>query len=402
MDKWILEGQESIVIKIISKLANSLGMDIFLVGGVVRDLLLGIKPKDIDIVVEGDVFALANNIQGNMLCRVVKSQQDLRTIKLDFGNGIEIDFAATRHEIYGDRKGIPLASAFGCPLQEDVMRRDFSINALAISLNSINYGDVVDYVNGQEDLKNKKLSVLHDFSFLDDPTRIIRAFKFSHRLGFDIEEHTKKLMNEYLDNVDYSEIVSPMRIKKEFYEVFNMNSVEVMEDFINQRIYKVLTDKINDIDFKEVKNVIETYNLQDSAAFIYLIGLFLRKENYSLLKQFNLTKSELKIIQDLKHAEFKGDLSDVEVYQLYSNRTKESLALELLLKNNPHVQTYIESLTQVKIEISGEDLLMMGVPESKNYSFIFDKVLEEKIKGNLPDKISELRYVRKLLTENEM
>lgn len=403
MLETIFEGQELTLIRIISKLASAYGMSIFLVGGIVRDLLLDKKPKDIDIVVVGDVFALANAIQEKTLCRVLKSQQDLRTIKLDFGNGIEIDFAATRHEIYGNKKGIPIASSFGCPLKDDVLRRDFSVNALAISLNSTNYGNVIDYVNGQEDLKNKKISILHDFSFLDDPTRIIRAFKFSHRLGFEIEEHTKKLMNDYLDKVDYSETVSLMRIKKEFYDIFSMNSPKIMEDFVKQRIYKVLSDKINNIDFNEVKNMIDTYDLQLNAPFIYFISLFLRKENYPLLSQLNLTKYEIKIIQDLKLAgEFKGKLSDVEIYQLYSERTKESIALEMLLKKNPHVQKYVEGLKHVKIEISGEDLLMMGVPESRSYSAIFDKVLDEKIKGNLPDKVSELKYVRKLLMNNEV
>lgn len=399
----IFDRQTSVIIKIISNVAKEYDIGIFLVGGMVRDILLGKKPKDIDIAVEGDIFVFVNAVQRNILCQVVKIQKDLKTVRLNFGNEIEIDFASTRQEVYGNKKGIPIANSFGCPLKEDVMRRDFSVNALAISLNAQNYGEVVDYVNGQQDLKNKKLSVLHDYSFLDDPTRIIRAFKFSHRLGFEIEEHTKKLMNEYLDTVDYKEEVSLMRIKKEFYEVFATNSVEIMEDFVKQKIYKVLTDKINIVDFKKIKNVIDTYNLQQNVPFIYFLCLFLRKENYSILSRLNLTKTEIRIVNDLKLAgKFKGTLSDVEIYQIYSNHSKESLALELLLKNNSHIQKYMENLKNLKIEISGEDLMMMGVPESRSYSDIFDKVLEEKIKGNLPDKISELRYVRKLLMNNEV
>ena len=399
----IFEGQKLVLIRAISKIATAFGMKIYLIGGCVRDLLLDKNPRDIDIVVEGDVFSLSNTLQERTMCRIIKSQKELKTLRLDFGNGIEIDFASTRSEIYGDKKGIPIVSSFGCSLKEDVLRRDFSVNALAISLNPSDYGKVIDYVDGLKDLKNKKISILHDFSFLDDPTRIIRAFKFCHRLGFDLEEHTKALMNDYLKNVDYSEMVSLMRIKKEFYDVFSINSPEIMDDFIKQGIYKVLSDKINNVDFKKVKEVIETYDLQLNEDFIYFLSIFLRQENYHLLSQFNFTKAELKIIQDLKLAgAFKGNLSDVEIYQLYSNRTKESLALEMLLKDNPHIQKYMEGLTEVRIEISGEDLLMMGVPESKDYSVIFDKVLEEKIKGNLPDKISELRYVRKLLMNNEV
>ena len=142
----IFEGQQLILIRIISKLANAFGMKIYLIGGCVRDLLLDKKPKDIDIVVEGNVFSLANSLQEKTMCRIIKSQKDLRTIRLDFGNGIEIDFASTRSEIYGDKKGIPIVSSFGCSLKEDVLRRDFSVNALAISLNPTDFGKVVDYV----------------------------------------------------------------------------------------------------------------------------------------------------------------------------------------------------------------------------------------------------------------
>ena len=100
----IFKDQKLVLIRIISKLANAYGMKIYLIGGVVRDILLGKTPKDIDIVVEGDAITLANALQEKTLCRIIKSQPDLKTIKLDFGNGIEIDFASTRSEIYGDKK----------------------------------------------------------------------------------------------------------------------------------------------------------------------------------------------------------------------------------------------------------------------------------------------------------
>ncbi|MBQ7450047.1 CCA tRNA nucleotidyltransferase [bacterium] len=403
MNETIFEGQKLAIVRTISKLASAYGYGIYLVGGMVRDILLEKEPVDIDIAVIGDAIQLADAIKEKTFARVIKSEPNLRTIKLDFGNDIEMDFASTRREIYVENKGMPVASFFGCPLKEDVMRRDFSINALAISINSSNYGEVVDFVGGKKDLENKLLRVLHDESFHDDPTRIIRAFKFAHRLGFEIEEHTKALMDKWLDNVDYSETISPMRIKKEFYEIFNMNSVEIMEDFVEKRIYKVLSDKINKVDFQKTKQVIDENDLQDNAAFIYFLSLFLRKDNLNILKHFNLTKSEVKIIQDLKLAgEFDGNLSDAVIYRLYSSRTKASIALEMLLKNNPHVQKYVNNLSHIKIEISGEDLLMMGVPESKSYTVIFEKVLEEKFKGSLPDKSSELRYVRKLLMNNEV
>ena len=387
----------------IAEVANENGYKIYLVGGLVRDILLGKKPKDIDIVVEGNVINLIPFLKKKIICRVTKIQQDLKTAQLEFGNKIFIDFVSTRKEFYGERKGIPIASHFGCELKFDVMRRDFTVNALAISLNSDNFDKVIDYVGGIQDLKNKKLRILHDNSFNDDPTRIIRAFKFSHRLGFTLEEKTQQLQDEYLNNRDYSVVVSPARIKKELFEIFAQNSVELMKDFINKGIYKILSDKINDIDLENIKSLIDKYIITGDIPFVYFVALFFREENFSIIRQFNLTRAEIKIFQDLKFAqELEGKLNDLEIHQEYSTHSKESLVLELLLRSNDNIKKYVGSLNEINIEVTSQDLMLMGVPESKSYSDIFDKLLEAKIKGELPDKTSELRFVRKLLLNHEI
>ena len=391
------------LLKNIAEVANENGYKIYLVGGLVRDILLGKKPKDIDIVVEGNVINLIPFLKKKIICRVTKIQQDLKTAQLEFGNKIFIDFASTRKEFYGERKGIPIASHFGCELKFDVMRRDFTVNALAISLNSDNFDKVVDYVGGIQDLKNKKLRILHDNSFNDDPTRIIRAFKFSHRLGFTLEEKTQQLQDEYLNNRDYSVVVSPARIKKELFEIFAQNSVELIEDFINKGIYKILSDKINNVDLRLIKNLIDKYEVKDNIPFVYFAALFFNKENFSIIRQFNLTRFEGKVLQEQKFAEeLDGKLSDLEIHQEYSNRSKESLVLELLLKNNTNINKYLERLNNIKIEVTSQDLILMGVPESESFSIIFNKLLDAKIKGELPDKTSELRFVRKLLLNHEI
>ena len=403
MLETVFDSKDIALLRSIAKVANACGCNIFLIGGVVRDILLGQKPKDIDIVVVGDAISLVSPLKDRLLCKVVNAQKDLKTVKLEFRSGFVIDFASTRKEFYTTRKGMPIATHFGCPLKDDVLRRDFTVNSLAISLNSSNFEHIVDFVNGQEDLKNKTLKILHDNSFNDDPTRIIRGFKFAHRLGFHLDEHTKQLQEEYLENRDYSEEVSPVRIKNEMFEVFALNSVEIIEDFIDKKIFKVLSDKINDVKISDIKDYIEKYNITEDIPFVYFASLFFNEDNYEIIRQFNLTRKEIKIIQYLKFAEkFDGKLSPLEIYQQYSTKSIEGLVLELLLKNNSNIKKYFESLTDIQIEITGEDLLILGVPESKSYSKIFDRVLEEKINGNLPDKSSELRFVRKLLAENKV
>lgn len=403
MLETIFDLQDITLLKNISKVINSFGCGVYLVGGIVRDILLGIKPKDIDIVVVGDVIEMLPTLKQRLFCKVLKISNDLKTARLEFRTDLAIDFASTRKEIYGERKGIPIAGHFGCKLEYDVLRRDFSVNALAISLNNDNFGKVIDFVGGQEDLKNKKLRVLHDKSFEDDPTRIIRAFKFAHRLGFSLEDKTKELKDKYLENRDYTTVVSPARIKKELYEIFSLNSAEVMNDFIDQKIYKVLSNDINDVEMEDIKELIDKYNITENIEFLYFAAIFFKKENFRIIRQFDLTRQEIKMLQDLKFTEkLDGKLSDLEIHQQYSARSKASLALEYLLKNNSNLKRYLDNLNSVKIEVTSEDLLMMGVPESRSFSLIFNKLLEAKIKGELPDKSSELRFVRKLIMNNEV
>ena len=105
-------------------------------------------------------------------------EEELKTAKVLFGEKIEIDFASTRQEFYPRRGHLPVVARIGCTLEEDVYRRDFTINSLAVALNKENYGNVIDYTGGIADLKNKVLKILHDNSFNEDPSRIIRGFLF--------------------------------------------------------------------------------------------------------------------------------------------------------------------------------------------------------------------------------
>ena len=271
-----------------------------------------------------------------------------------------------------------LTNIYGVPPKETI------IDNIKISVNDFYNKYVKDLLNNYISiscLNNLEYGKLYDSIFL------------SVKIGSE----------EYLNNKDYSEIVSPVRIKKEMFEVFALNSPEVMQDFINQKIYKVLSDNINEINFIQIKELINKYNITENIEFIYFMALFFKKENFEIIRQFNLTRQEIKIIQDLKFAEeLEGKLSDLEIHQEYSGRSKASLLLEYLLKNNNNLQTYLNNLNDVKIEVTSEDLLIMGVPESKSFSVIFNKLLEAKIKGELPDKTSELRFVRKLLMNNEV
>ena len=198
---------------------------LFYIGGVVRDKLLGLESFDIDITYVGNAIEYCSKFG-----EVIQENPDFGTVRVNV-KGKEVDFASTRSEKYPKKGHLPVVDKIGCSLKEDVMRRDFTINALA---KSVTTGEIIDYTGGLEDLKNKKLRVLHDNSFIDDPTRIIRGLKFSVRFGFELEEHTKKLQKEYLSNINYD--MSYKRVKKELIETFNLNSQNAFDKFINEKI----------------------------------------------------------------------------------------------------------------------------------------------------------------------
>jgi len=163
------------------------GDPVYLVGGAVRDLLLGRGRADIDLVVAGDAAALAERLGGE-----VTAHERFGTAKLRL-NGHEIDVAGARSESYPRPGALPVVEP-GADLAADLRRRDFTINAMAIPL----WGKprLIDPHGGEADLATRQLRVLHDGSFADDPTRAIRAARYASRFGFGLEEHTAELIRE--------------------------------------------------------------------------------------------------------------------------------------------------------------------------------------------------------------
>ncbi len=204
--------------------------NLYYVGGVVRDGLLGVPSFDTDYCYEGDAIEFAHS-QG---LNIIKENPAFGTVRI-LHNGGEIDIASTRIETYPEKGKLPKVEKIACSLKEDVMRRDFTINSLYKRTTD---GEIIDLTGGIKDLQNGIIRVLHDESFIDDPTRILRALKFSVRFGFELDEKTKKLQTNYLKNINYD--MSFHRLRKELMETFNLNKFEAYEKFVNEGIFKLL------------------------------------------------------------------------------------------------------------------------------------------------------------------
>src|SRR3989454_9719657 len=165
----------------------------YLVGGLVRDLLLGQTNLDVDIAVEGDAMTFARRL-ADRYGAGLKVFEKFGTALVVFPDGFKLDVATARCESYAHPTALPTVKPSST--KDDLYRRDFTINALAIRLNVSRFGELVDFYGGLRDLEAKTIRVLHARSFVDDPTRVFRAIRFEQRFGFRIEKHTLNLLKE--------------------------------------------------------------------------------------------------------------------------------------------------------------------------------------------------------------
>ena len=395
---------------------------LFYIGGVVRDELLGRKSIDIDITYVGNAIEYCSKFG-----EVVQENPDFGTVRVAInplpnfshshsdnceilpshrkrGQKVTVDFASTRSESYPRKGHLPVVEKIGCSLKEDVMRRDFTVNALA---KSVMTGEIVDYVGGLEDLKNKKLRVLHDESFIDDPTRIIRGLKFATRFGFELEEHTKKLQDEYLANINYD--MSYKRVKKELIETFSLNSQSAFKAFVDQKIYKLIT--LNDVKMPKVNIeglVNDYYTPHLSYGHPLPVGAREEKKQPNCpvaiwliyvgilcdLSRLPLTKIEQKILDDVPKDVLK---TDFELYKTFQNTRIETILLYAILKDEAGARHYLDDLQKIKLEITGKDLQNLGIKPSPEYQKIFDEVLKVKLKNPSITKEDEIKLVKELV-----
>ncbi|MCI5227634.1 MAG: CCA tRNA nucleotidyltransferase, partial [Candidatus Electrothrix sp. AX2] len=188
------------------KIAQGLAMHAYAVGGFVRDLLLQTKNLDIDIVVEGDGIQFARELAAKKQA-TVRTHEKFATATVILADGMRIDVVTARLEYYAFPAALPTVEHSS--LKQDLFRRDFTINAMAIRLNPARFGLLVDFFNSQNDLKEGRIRVLHNLSFVEDPTRIFRAVRFEQRLDFRISKHSEKLIRNAVQMHMYEKFSGP-------------------------------------------------------------------------------------------------------------------------------------------------------------------------------------------------
>jgi len=348
-------------LNIVYKTAKAFNKRLFIVGGAVRDYYLNNEVKDFDIILEGNAIELASKFPDSIQIKSV--HKDFGTLKLIY-NYKTYDLASTRIESYPNSGCLPVVDLLGVSIEDDVKRRDFTINAMYFEILDGLEFKLIDPLNGLGDIKLKELKVLHDKSYIDDPTRIFRGVGFKHRFNFDFSAHDKKLIQSYLKNIDYSNMS-----KDRAYSVFKLtlNSefcFEILDDIIKNGYYKVLTDKKIDFNLNLLKE-------------IYNIFSFNPKDLADLSE---------KIISD-KSIEYPNFVDKLSVFKYFSsfNRTDLAYCYYKTLDNN--IVWFLKN-KDIKLNINGSDIIKLGIPQGKIVGEILDKILSFKL-DNPEKKLSK-------------
>ncbi len=416
--KKILSSQEQQALHLCSKLADDMDIKIYLVGGIVRDILLNRVFNDIDILLEYDAIVFAELLQKNYpsIIKILTKNEKFKTAKLKFTintKTFEIDFASTRSEVYEYPSALPILAETEVPLKKDILRRDFTINSLALSLNKKDFCQIYDETNkGLNDLNNGIIRILHPDSFMDDPSRIIRGLKYRTKLNFILEENTQILQKNCLDSGKFDNNCQE-RIKKELIETLNLMEPSCFDRFISENIYKLIISETSKKSLPSgnlIHEIIRSnYNHinKENTWLIFLCLLFnfaplelvsnnteklaLKKKEQNILTNFFLLKSNIANLTNLKE--------NYEIFEFFNSYPNEAIiANQCLLKNtddNEKIYLYLNKLKNIKLSITGLDIAKLGIKNGIIYKEILKKTLQAKMNLNL-DKIQEKNYFKNL------
>ena len=411
------------VLRHLGEIGEELALPIYVVGGFVRDLLLGIENLDIDVTVEGDGILFAESFAVRFGCRC-KSHQKFGTAVIVFPDGFKIDVASTRVEYYESPGALPTVERSS--LKRDLYRRDFTINTLAIRLNTPEFGVLIDYFGAQRDMQERAIRVLHNLSFVEDPTRVFRAIRFELRLGFHIVRHTENLIKNAV-KMNFLEKLGGKRLLTELVLIFRekepLRAVERLAELGLLRF--VHPDLVLAADNRrllaETQQVVFWFDLLFlERAFEKWVVYFLALCDPLSNEQFRGTCTRLSVGEHYREKLCEMRQKAWEVLKTMEVRTARrgaversaiyawlrDLPVEVLLymmaktgseKVKKAISLYFTQLQGVRPLISGDDLKTMGVPPGPLYGTILETVLTARLNNRVQSREDELRLVSELL-----
>ncbi len=415
------------LLEIVERLADQLDVSVFLVGGLVRDLLLGIANVDLDFVVEG------NGIQfGKLLAKELSTDwtthERFGTVSITLPQALSLphmhhlDVATARTEYYEYPTALPTVERSS--IKKDLYRRDFTINALAIRINRTP-GELLDYFGGRRDLKSKVIRVLHSLSFVEDPTRVFRAIRFEQRFGFRISKETESFVQQAL-TMKLFQRLSGSRLGNELVHMLEepspLKGIRRLEEFcLVPFIHPQLHTKSRvQQTFEAVETILVWFRIEYPDTPVkqwlpYGLAWFETLGNTELTttwKRLGFPQGHIKTAGKYLAAQStlirtlnKQHVAPSEAYALLSSWPHEILLFlmaKVQLKPTTHramerIREYFTTWQHISISLSGHDLEDMDLPKGPAYRRVLDAIFNAKLDGIVSTKDDEFRLAKTLI-----
>jgi tRNA nucleotidyltransferase (CCA-adding enzyme) len=383
---------------------------VYLVGGMVRDLLLGEENFDVDVAVEGDAIALARTLADELDGRV-RPHEKFGTAVVVYGEGDRhVDVATARTEFYDSPGALPAVEH--ATIREDLRRRDFRINAMAASLKGGDFGRVVDPFGGRRDLDERIIRVLHNLSFIDDPTRILRAIRYENRYGFRMDAHTERLARSCIEMGLVGDL-SSARLGEELEALLQegdvRHSILRLADLrLDRAIHPRLAADEEAVDLLDrLRALAQQYDIDVPDWRLALIVLARRLASDELYDWLNRIQRRRKDADQIAGAvtvaprlveRFQNEeLTAAQIVAAAEPFAPDAPLFALALAELPQLRRYFEELRWVRLEITGADLAKLGLAESPYVGEVLDDLRSQKLNGLLNGRESELAAARRLI-----
>jgi tRNA nucleotidyltransferase (CCA-adding enzyme) len=407
----------------LGNLADERGVSLYIVGGVVRDLILKRENWDLDLTVEGDGIAFARLVADRYGAGLSVFER-FATSQLVFSDGLKVDIATTRRESYAQPAALPDVEP--ASLNEDLYRRDFTINAMAIQLNAEQFGRLYDPYGGWDDLKERTLRVLHKGSFQDDPTRIFRAIRFEQRFGFRLERATARLLAQAASTSLIQRLSGP-RLQNEILLLFaehdparaiaRMARLKLLR-FLHRRL--CYTRKVKQLVTALPKALAwwtrQCPNSVINRPIVYLMALssesspaaasgMIRRLALSREQAKNLSVGASRVDRARKRLVEKGAIQPSQVHRLLDDFSNEALVLLLAKQHAKQHDMQLSLLKRqlvahmknkaIRTALTGRDLQAMGLQPGPQYKILLGKLLDARIDGTITTEAEERAFVQK-------
>ena len=419
--KKIFPGRVQNILNKIGEIGDRLNYPVFMVGGVVRDLFLGIKNYDIDIVVEGEGIKFARDLSRDLKGRI-KSHEKFGTAVVILTDGFKIDIATARREFYEYPAAFPKVELSS--IRKDLYRRDFTMNAMAIQLNQKYFGKLIDFFGGRKDLRLGIIRVLYNLSFVEDPARIMRAIRFEQRYNFRMDKSTEDFLKKAIDDKLLSRL-RKKRVAEELILILHeenpLKSIKRMDEL--EALKYILPEVEFDEDtierLNKVKNNYDFWkgNIPDEKIqlwMIYFCCLIKKLEKIQVQRIFKrlILKHKfadtvnyiyLNLDQTVRFISQKNEILPSSIFIKLKSLSNEILFLAMMESNNDiakeRIVNYFNKFKKESVYISGEELKKLKIEPGPIYSQILNRLLYARLDGEVKNKENEIKFVQNILKE---